>query len=433
MGEQSKSAAGGGDKQQRRRTTNRVRIEDLADVHERCAGIDVHKAGVTVCVSLGGGEGEIAEYGTTTGELRQLRAWLEEKQVTHVVMESTGVYWKPVWQVLEQSQLRLLLANAKAVRNLPGRKTDGADAVWLATLLRKGLVQGSFIPPEAVRALRDLCRGRVNLVRERARVAQRVEKLLEEANIKLGTVVSDVMGVSARRMLNRLAKGDTDTAAMADLAVERLREKIPQLIPALEGSFRAHQLFLLRELLAQFDSLSEAISRYEEQIRTYARPFERQIEQLDAMPGVNRIAAAAIIGEIGVDMSRFPTPQQFCKWATLCPGNNQSGGKRRSGSIGNGNRWLRAAMTEAGWAAARTKKSYFYAQYRRLLHRGKGRALVGVAHSMLYAIWHMLRHDVPFRDLGVDYFEQQNLEADKRRHVRKLEKMGYTVTLAPAA
>jgi len=428
----SKNPSAANSNGRRRRASNRVRIEDLADIHERCAGIDVHKAGVTVCLSLGGGEGEVAEFGVTTGELRQLRAWLEENGVTHVVMESTGVYWKPVWQILEQGSLQLLLANAKQVRNLPGRKTDGADAIWLATLLRKGLVRGSFIPPQQIRALRDLCRGRTTLVHDRTRITQRIEKVLEEANIKLDTVVSDLLGKSARHMLDELAAGQTDTVRMAELALGQMRRKIPELVAALEGNFLPHQLFLLRELLQQFDYLSSTIERYEQRIAEYAAPFEAELQRVDAMPGINRIAAVTILAETGVDMNQFPRPEQFCKWATICPGNHQSGGKRRNGSIGQGNRWLRGALTEAAWAASRTKDSYFKAQYARLLHRGKQRALVAVAHSMLYAIWHLLRHAVDYHDLGIDYFQRRNLQGQKKLHVRKLEKMGFRVTLEPA-
>ncbi len=247
----------------------KVRIEDLQDIYQFCAGIDVHKAGVTVCAICGRGaelEAEVVEYGTTTAELRQLGEWLREQGVTHVVMESTGVYWRPVWQILESAGFHLLLANAKKVRNVPGRKTDQSDSIWLATLLCKGLIQGSFIPPQEIRALRDLCRSRASLVRDRTRVIQRIEKVLEEGAVKLDVVASDLVGVSGLRMLKQLAEGETDTTAMAELALGRLRSKIPQLIEALEGSFRPHQLFLLRELLEQYDYLCKKVERFEIQI-----------------------------------------------------------------------------------------------------------------------------------------------------------------------
>jgi transposase len=349
-----------------RRRTNKVDINALVDLYERCAGIDVHKETVTVCVirpgTDGSAQGEMATYGTTTRELRQLSQWLQECGVTHAVMESTGVYWRPVWQILEAGGFHLFLANAKQVRNMPGRKTDQADAVWLATLLRKGLIKGSFIAPPQVRALR-----------------------LEEANIKLDTVASDLMGVGPRMMLEELIRGETDTTKIAELALGRMRSKIPQLVAALEGYFRPHQTFLLKQLLHQFDDLCRRIERFEQQIEEYSRPFDKQMARLDSVPGIDRLSAAAILSETGVDMDPFPTPQQFCRWATIAPGNNKTAGKQRNGKIGRGNRWLRGSLTQCAWAATHDKNSYFAAQYHRLLHRGKGRALVGVGHSMLAA------------------------------------------------
>ena len=371
------------------RRTNKVNIDALVDLYERCAGIDVHKETVTVCVirpgSDGAVQGEMVSYGTTTRQLRQLSQWLQECGVTQVVMESTGVYWRPVWQILEAGGFHLWLANAKQVRNMPGRKTDQADAVWLATLLRKGLTKGSFIAPPRIRTPRDLCRSRTSLVRDRTRVVQRIEKVLEEANIKLDTVASDRMGVGA-----------------------------------LEGCFRPHQTFLLKQLLDQFDDLCRRIELFEQQIEEYARAFDKPMARLDAVPGIDRLSAAAILSETGVEMEPFPTPQQFCRWATIAPGNNKTAGKQRNGKIGKGNRWLRGSLTQCAWAATHDKKSYFAAQYRRLLHRGKQRALVAVAHSMLAAIWHMLRRDVEYHELGADYFEKQNLE-----------RLGFKVSLEP--
>ena len=280
-----------------RRRTNKVNIDALVDLYERCAAIDVHKESVTICAILpstgGSVQGEMVSYGTTTGELRQLSQWLQECGVTHVVMESTGVYWRPVWQILEAGGFHLLLANAKQVRNMPGRKTDQADAVWLATLLRKGLIKGSFIAPPQVRALRDLCRSRTSLVRDRTRVVQRIEKVLEEANIKLDTVASDLMGVGPRMMMEELIKGETDTTKIAELALGRMRPKIPQLVGALEGHFRPHQTFLLKQLLDQFDDLFRRIERFEQQIEEYSRPFDKQMARLDAVPGIDRTSAAA--------------------------------------------------------------------------------------------------------------------------------------------
>ena len=414
-----------------RKSSTKVRLDDLTDVHDRCAGIDVHKQSVTVCISTGDGQGELREYQTTTGALRELKEWFQQMGVTHVVMESTGIYWQPVWQILEDDSYQLLLANARQVRNMPGRKTDGEDAIWLATLLRKGLIRGSFIPPAEVRALRDLCRTRANLVGDRASVSQRIEKILEQANIKLDTVVTDIMGVSSRRMIEELLDGETDRARIAELALGAMRAKIPQLQEALDGYFLPHQRTMLRVQLSQFDALSGAIAAMEEAIETYARPFAPQMEQLDQIPGIDRIAAATIIGEIGVDMNCFPTPEQFCRWATMAPGNNESAGKKKSGSIGKGNTWLRRIMTQTAWAATRTKNSYFAAQFKRLLRRGPQRALVAVAHSLLGVIWHMLTRHTAYRELGGDYFQRRNQQHLVRSHVRKLENLGFRVQLQP--
>ena len=356
-----------------KKTSTRVRLDDLTDVHDCCAGIDVHKESVTVCVSTGGGQGELRQYQTTSSALRELKQWFQQTGVTHVVMESTGIYWQPVWQILEDGGYQLLLANARQVRNMPGRKTDGQDAVWLATLLRKGLIRGSFIPPAEVRALRDLCRTRASLVEDRASTSQRVEKILEQANVKLDTVVTDIMGVSSRRMIEELPAGETDRARMADLALGAMRSKIPRLEEALDGYLLPHQRTLLQVLLSQFDFLSRQIGALEEAIEEYARPFADQMAQLDQIPGIDRIAAATVIGEIGVDMRCFPTAEQFCHWATMTPGNNESAGKKKSGSIGKGNNWLRRIMTQIAWAATRTKNSYFSAQFRRLLRHGAGK------------------------------------------------------------
>ena len=415
------------------KTSTKVPLDDLTDVHDCCAGIDVHKGSVTVCVSAGGGQGELRQYQTTTSALRELKQWFQQTGVTHVVMESTGVYWQPVWQILEGGGYELLLANARHVRNIPGRKTDKEDAVWLTTLLRKGLIRGSFIPPAEVRALRDLCRTRATLVEDRASTSQRVEKILEQANVKLDTVVTDIMGVSSRRMIEELLAGETDRVRIADLALGAMRSKIPQLQEALDGHLLPHQRTLLQILLRQYDFLSHQIAALEEAIEAYARPFAAQMTQLDQIPGIDRIAAATVIGEIGVDMRCFPSAEEFCKWATITPGNNESAGKKKSGSIGKGNKWVRRIMTQIAWAATRTKNSYFAAQFRHLLRHGPGKALVAVAHSLLGVIWHMLTRNTPYRDLGADYFlrrDQQNLI---RSHVRKLEQLGYQVQLTAIA
>ena len=416
-----------------RRQTTKVRMEKLDDLYPHCAGLDVHKAVLTVCLIAGGTEGELAEYETSTGELRRLRDWLIEKGVTHVVMESTGVYWKPVWQILETGRFQLLLANARQVRNIPGRKTDQNDAVWLATLLRKGLIPASLVPPAEVRALRDLCRSRASLIHDRTRIVQRVEKVLEEANLKLDTVVSDLMGISARRMLDELGKGNNDPAALAELAVGRLRSKIPELIPALEGSFLPHQLFVLQELLQHHDELSSRIERFEQEIDRYAPPFEKAVERLIDIPGLDRRSALAVLAETGQDMSVFPSPQQFARWARVCPGNQESAGKRKSGRTGKGNSWLRAVLVQCAWAASHTKNTYLSAQFKRLVHRGSKKAAMGVAHSTLKIIWYLLHNQTRFKDLGADYFAKQNLEGQTRSYVNRLKKLGYEVTLTSMA
>lgn len=417
---------------------NQFAIEDLADVHERCAGIDVHKESLSVCVIVPGADGkaqgEVRQWGTTTRQLRKLREWLGEEGVTHVVMESTGVYWKPVWQILDDGQLHLLLANAGSVKNVPGRKTDQADCIWLATLLRKGLVKGSFIPPAEVRALRDLCRGRTTLIQQRSQIVLRIQKLLEEANIKLDSVITDVMGVSGRAILEGLSEAETDPEKLAERAVPQLAGKLPQLIEALEGKVLAHQRFILREWLRNYRCLTEQIEIFEREIEHYAIPFEAQIVLLDEIPGINRIAAVSILAETGVEMNTFPTAPQFCAWAGLCPGNNETGGKRRRSRSRRGNRWLRGMLTQCAWAASRKKTSYFHAQYRKLVpHCGNKRTLIAVAHSILNALWHMLRRNEPFRDLGADYFDRLNAHTNQHKLVRKLERLGFKVILQPAA
>lgn len=407
-------------------------------MHERCVGIDVHKDSLSVCLIVGGAggtaEGEVRQFGTTTRQLRELGAWLEQEEVTHLVMESTGVYWKPVWQISDNGRLPLLLANAKAVKNMPGRKTDQADCIWLATLLRKGLIRGSFIPPAEIRALRDLCRCRTTMVQQRSQTVLRIQKLLEESNIKLDSVLTDVRGVSGRAMLNSLSEGETDEEKLAALAVPQLRGKMPQLTRALEGTMVRHRRFVLKQWLSNFEELDRHIAELEQEIEAYAAPFESQIGRLDEIPGVNRIGAIAILSEIGVDMSAFATAGKLCAWAGVCPGNNETGGKRKKARVRSGNRWLRGMLTQCAWAATRTRKSYFHAQYRKLVGRcGNNKALVAAAHSLLAIIWHMLQRNEPYRDLGADYFDCLNTQNKQRAYVRKLEQLGFKVTLQPAA
>ena len=406
-------------------------------LYSRCAGIDVHKETAMACV-LTPGPGaephkEVRQFATTTGELRKLAQWLQQAGVTHAAMESTGVYWKPVFNILEPS-CELILVNARHVRQVPGRKTDKADCAWLASLLRHGLLEASFVPPLEVRELRDLCRMRTTLVRECVQVGNRIRKVLEDANVKLDSVASNTLGVSGRSMIQALIEGEQDPVVLAELARGRLRSKLTELTAALEGQVRPHHRFLLRQWTALLASLEQHIAEVEQEIERHMPPFEWAAALLMEMPGLDRTAACALIGEIGADMSRFPSARHLASWAGLCPGNNTSAGKSRSGKSHRGNPWIKGLMTEIAWAAARTKGSYPAALYKRLAsHRGKKRALVGVANSQLQVVWHLLTHRHPYRDLGPDHFDRINHQRLAQSLVRRLQKLGLTVTVTPAA
>jgi transposase len=409
----------------------------------RCAGLDVHKKTVMACVRTPGEGGRrqqvVREFGTFTAELGKLREWLLAQGVTQVVMEATGVYWKPVWHVLEEVVgLELMLVNAHHVKNLPGRKTDVSDAAWLAQLAECGLLRGSFVPPRVITELRDLTRYRKKLIEERAREAQRVQKLLEDAGIKLDSVATDILGVSARQMLAGLITGVRDTELLAQMARGRMRPKIPELRLALEGRFRAHHALMLQMHLDHADALSVAITRLDEQVDRVIRPFSEQLRRLITIPGIGRRTAEVIIAEIGVDMTRFATASHLASWAGMCPGNHESAHKHRSGRARKGNAALRAALCEAAWCAARTRNSYLAAQYRHLLRRfgknGQGKAAFAVGHTLLVITWHLLANNVDYQDLGGDYFTRRNdAEARKRYLIRQLEAMGQKVTLQPVA
>jgi len=406
-------------------------------LYPRCAGIDVHKETVVVCVLTPGPSAnphkEIRQFGTTTGELRKLAEWLKQEGVTYAAMESTGVYWKPVFNILESS-CELILVNARHIRQVPGRKTDKADCAWLASLLRHGLLEASFVPPLEVRELRDLCRMRTTLVRECVQVGNRIRKVLEDANVKLDSVVSNTLGVSGRLMIQSLIEGEQHPAVLAELARGRLRSKLAELTAALEGQVRPHHRFLLRQWTGLLASLEQHIVEVEQEIERHMPPFEWAAALLVPMPGLDRTAACALIGEIGVDMTRFPSARHLASWAGLCPGNNTSAGKSRSGKSHRGNPWIKGLMTEIAWAAARTKGCYPATLYKRIaVHRGKKRALVAVANSQLQVVWHILTHRQPYRDLGPDHFDRTNRLGLTQSLVRRLQKLGHTVTLNSAA
>lgn len=401
---------------------------------ERCAGLDVHKQTVVACRLVGGSAGPLQSdtrsFGTTTAELLRLSDWLSEGGVTHVGMESTGVYWRPVFNLLESS-FTVWVLNAQHVKNVPGRKTDVKDAHWLADLLRHGLVQPSFIPPQAQRDLRELTRERTNFVRQRATLVNRVQKVLEGANIKLGDVASNVLGMSGRAMLDAIVAGETDPATLAELAQGKLRRKREALEHALSGRVRAHHRFLLAELLGQIDSLDETIGHFATQISLACNADQAVLNLLDTIPGVARETAEMLVAEIGTDMSRFPSAGHLAAWAGLAPGNDESAGKRRSGKTRPGAPWLRSGLVAAARGAVRSKNTYLTAQYHRLAaRRGDKRAIVAVAHSILVIVYHVLTRKEPYRELGGDYFERRNPEARAKRLARQIEKLGYTVTLA---
>jgi transposase len=397
-------------------------------MYERCAGLDVHKKTVVACVLSPAGQ-ETRTFGTMTADLLALADWLLACGCTHVAIESTGDYWKPVFNILEGT-CEVILVNAQHVKAVPGRKTDIKDAAWLAELLQHGLLRASFIPPVAQRELRDLTRYRSTFIRERVTLINRVQKLLEDANIKLAAVASDIMGVSGRAILAALIAGHTDPHTLAELAKGRLRSKREPLAKALEGRVKPHHRFVLTELLCQIDSLDETIARFDAQIQEISGPFEEAVGLLDTIPGIARHTAEMIVAEIGTDMRRFPTADHLASWAGVAPGNYESAGKRASGKTRKGNRFLRTTLVQAAHAAARTKGTYLSAQYRRLAaRRGKKRAILALAHSMLMMTYYMIQRQEPYREAGADFFDRLQPEDTARRLVKRLEHLGYHVTL----
>ncbi len=404
-------------------------------IYERCCGLDIHKRTVVACVIVPGSarqaRKEIRTFGTMTDDLLALADWLAAEGVTHVAMESTGVFWKPIFNLLED-HFQLLLVNARDIKQVPGRKTDVKDCEWIADLLRHGLLKASFVPDRPQRELRELVRYRTTLVRERSAEVNRLQKTLEGANIKLASVASDPLGVSARQMLDALIVGSTDIAAMADLARGKMRAKRDLLERALAGRMAPHQRFLLTEQLCHIDALDDGIARVSAEIAERMRPFGEALERLDTIPGIGQRMAEILVAEIGIDMSRFPSAAHLASWAGMCPGNQESAGKRKTGKTRKGNVWLRAALIESAHALGRGRGTYLAAQYRRLTaRRGKKKAAVALGHSILVIVYHLLSRGEVYHDLGVQYFDEGRRERLERGLVRRLEDLGYKVNLQP--
>ena len=398
-------------------------------VHERCCGLDVHKKTVVACVLITQPEGavqrEVRTFKTMTVDLLALSDWLSRLGVTHVALESTGVFWRPVFNILEDDERTLLLVNPQHMRAVPGRTTDVRDSEWLADLLRHGLLRASFIPPAPIRAIRELTRSRKTLVQARADEANRLHKTLEGANLKLAAVASDLLGVSSRAMLAALLEGERDADTLAELARGALRAKLPALRQALAGRVQPHHLVLIRQLLAHIEFLEQAIAQVQAEIEQCLPPYAEALVLLQTLPGIRAVAAAAILAEIGVDMGRWPSSGQLVSWAGLCPSNKQSAGKRLKSPVNRGNVWLRAIMGEVAWAAAKKKDTYFYAQFHRIARRrGRNKAVIAVAHSLLVVIYHVLRTGRPYTELGADYFDRLDATRIERHHVRRLEQLG---------
>ena len=401
-----------------------------------CAGLDVHKDSVEACVRKRETEGRLSQqirhWGTTTRELMAMADWFKAEGVTQVAMESTGVYWKPIFNVLE-TNFEVLLVNARSIKHVPGRKTDVQDCQWIAQLLQHGLLKGSFIPPRWQRELRDLTRQRAQVIGEHSRITNRIQKVLEDANVKLASVASDVVGVSGRRMLDAIIAGVDDPQQLADLARRSLRSKIPQLQQALYGRISEHHRWMLRLLRDQLLASEQFRARLDERIGELTRPQQPVLEKLDAIPGIDRRVAEVLMAEVGPDMSPFPSDAHLASWAGLCPGNDESAGKKRSGKTTKGSRWLRQALVQAAWAASHKKDSYFQAHAHNLMRRrGRKRGLVAVAHSLLLVVYHLLQRGSEYRDLGRDFLDRMRADHLVRYHMKRLQQLGLTVNVAPA-
>jgi transposase len=409
----------------------------MEELYRCVCGLDVHKKTVVACVRRLGERDrvwkEVRTFATMTHNLHALVAWLQQEGVTHVAMESTGILWKPIYNLLEE-HFTVLVVNARHLKQVPGRKTDVKDCEWIAHLLQVGLLRGSYVPSRVYRELRDLTRHRTKLVQQHTQTVNRLHAVLQDANIKLSSVASDILGVSGRDMIEALQRGEDDPAQLAELARGRLRAKIPQLRVALEGMVRDHHRYLLKLVLEQLDYLGTTIDQLSQRIEEISPPsFRDAVSLVSTVDGIQQRTAQAILAETGIDMAQFPSHKHLSSWAGISPGNNESAGKRKSGKTPKGNRWLRGALGETACAASRTKNTYLTAQFRRIAgHRGKKRALVAVAHTQLIAIYHMLRTNTPYKDLGADHFERMDPQRLTRHHVQKLQALGYTVTLTPA-
>jgi len=406
-------------------------------VYPSCCGLDIHKKFVVACFMSTGADGsvqhEIRTFTTMTQELLTLVDWLQTVGCTHIAMESTSFYWRPVFNLLE-GLFEVLVVNAYHMKAVPGRKTDVKDAQWIAELLRHGLLRASFIPSKTQRHLRDLTRYRTHLIEERARLVNRLQAVLEDANIKLASVVTDVRGVSARAILEALVAGETDAQALAELARGRLRAKRALLAQAVVGHFSAHHAFMITEQLSHLDTLDEAIERIGAEIGQRLQEEQQAIELLDTIPGVSRKAAEIILAEIGTTLERFPDAKHLASWAGICPGHAESGGKRFSGKTRKGNVWLRQVLIEIAHVASKTKNTYLAAQYRRIAaRRGKKRALVALAHTILVIIYQILTKREPYREMGGTYFDERERQRVEQRLVHRLERLGYQVTLQATA
>jgi len=405
-------------------------------LHPHCAGLDVHKDTVVACVRHAA-EGKavitVRTFKTTTTELMAMSGWLSSEGATHIAMEATGVYWKPVWHILSDGEFELVLANAAHVKNVPGRKTDVNDACWLAELLAHGLIRGSFVPDQPTQQMRDLLRTRKQFVRERSSHIQRIQKVLEDANIKLDSVITDIVGLSGRRMIEALIAGQTDPMTLAQLAHYRIQAKPQDLEEALRGRVTDHHRFLLQLHLDHLDATDAAIARIDKEVDGNVEPFRNAIQLLNTIPGLSKLTSRVIVAEIGIEMDRFATASHLISWAGLCPKNDESAGKRRSNRTKKGAAWLKTTLVQCAWAATRVRNSYFHALFHRLrARRGGKKAILAVAASILTTAYHMLQRQTIYHDLGPDYFDRRRPEKSARRFVNGLQKLGFVVTITPA-